>query len=78
MGMKAGSKASLIMGSISGLLTLLALYAVNPTGYRWVAMISGILCVVFIIRLIKTQNFMPSGALLVLSLIALIISLTQK
>ena len=78
MGMKAGSKVSLIMGSISGLLTLLALYAVNPTGYRWVAVISGILCVVFIIRLIKTQNFMPSGALLVLSLIALIISLTQK
>ena len=79
MGLKAGSKVSLIMGSISGIATLLALYTTaNPAiGYRFVAIISGILCVVFILRLLETHKFMPSGMLLLLSLAALIISLCQ-
>ena len=78
MGLKAGSKVSVIMGSISGLLTLLALYLKPMPSYCSVAIISGVLSVVFIIRLIKTHKFMPSGMLLILSLIALIISMTQK
>ena len=78
MGLKAGSKISIIMGSISGLLTLLALYARPMPSYCSVAIISGILCVVFILRLLKTHQFMPSGMLLILSLTALIISLIQK
>ena len=79
MGFKAGSKVSLIMGSLSGILTLFSLYmATPPSSYRCVALISGILCIVFIIRLIKTHHFMPSGALLILSLLALIVSLSQS
>ena len=78
MGLKAGSKVSVIMGTISGLLTLLALYLRPVPSYCFVAIISGILSVVFIIRLLKTHQFMPSGMLLILSLIALIISMTQK
>ncbi len=79
MGFKAGSKVSLIMGSLSGILTLLSLYFItSPNSYRFVAVISGLLCVVFIIRLIKTHHFMPSGALLILSLLALSVSLSQS
>ena len=78
MGFKAGSKVSLIMGSLSGILTLFSLYmATPPSSYRCVALISGILCIVFIIRLIKTHQFMPSGGLLILSLAALLISISQ-
>ena len=79
-GMKAGSKISLIMGLVSGALVLLNVYYIGTSpacAYKGLTAISGILCVVFIIRLIKTQKFMPSGMLLLMSVIALAVSLSQ-
>ena len=78
MGAKAGSKVSLIMGVISGSIVLIALYLMNNNpnlGNGIILGTTGLLCVVFVMRLLKTQKMMPSGGLLLLSLIAFVFSL---
>ena len=70
---KAGSKASLVMGIISGILIFTGAALLGPaytTGRAILAFTSFILSGVFGIRLFKARKFMPSGMLLVLSLIA--------
>ena len=77
---KAGSKISLITGLISGVIIFLGIYLSqnNPQlGIGIIAVTSGLLSVSFLMRFLKTQSFMPAGMLLVLSLIALAISLSQ-
>ena len=77
---KAGSKVSLMTGAIAGVLVLIGIYLSrsNPAlGFQIIAAVSGLLTIVFIIRLIKTHTFMPSGMLFTLSLIAFIVSLRQ-
>ncbi len=71
---KAGSKVSLLTGIISGMLIFAGAaflgqgqYAV---GRAVLAFTSFGLTGVFALRLVKTRKFMPSGMLLVLSLIA--------
>ena len=74
-GWKAGSKISLISGSISGLLILLGVYLINVNtkgGYGLLSAISGLLAITFVIRFIKTHQVIPSGALFMLSLISFI------
>ena len=64
----------------SGVIILIAcaIISKNPLlGYRIIAGTCGLLSVVFVIRLLKTHAFMPSGILLALSLVALILSITQ-
>lgn len=70
---KAGSKASLIMGIISGILIFAGVALLCPaytTGRAVITFTSFILSGVFGIRLVKTRKFMPAGMLLVLSLVA--------
>ncbi len=70
---KAGSKASLIMGIISGVLIFVGVGLLGQdyaAGRAVIAFTSFILSGVFALRLVKTRKFMPSGMLLVLSLIA--------
>ena len=77
MGVKAGSKVSLIMGIASGLLVLLGVYLTKTSvqgGYGLISAVSGLLVVVFLLRLLKTGKFMPSGMLLILSTSTLIVS----
>ena len=77
---KAGSKASLYMGIASGILILIGVMLMgnNPVvGYGLEAIISGLLVGVFLLRLLKTHAFMPSGMLLVLSVVALVLSLSH-
>jgi len=79
-GMKAGSKISLIMGAASGILVLLSVFLTRTNahlGYVFLTLLSGSLSVTFLIRLIKTAKFMPSGMLLTISIIAFIISCIQ-
>ena len=79
MGFKAGSKVSLIMGLVSGVFVLLAVYLLklNPQmGYGLAIIVSGVLSITFVIRFIKTQQLMPAGMLLALSLIALCVSIS--
>lgn len=71
--LKAGSKASLIMGIISGVLTFIGVGLLGPaytTGRALLTFTTFVLSGIFAIRLVKTRKFMPSGMLLVLSLIA--------
>ena len=71
---KAGSKVSLIMGIISGILIFLGVVFLErgqySAGRAVLAFTSFILSGIFALRLLKTRKFMPSGMLLALSLIA--------
>ena len=69
---KAGSKVSLISSSISAALLIVSATVLRPEFARPVAdVIMAALLVVFALRLAKTKKFMPSGMMLVVTLIAL-------
>ena len=77
---KAGSKMSLIMGIVSAIVIFTGLYLSKGNtqiGYGLISVMSGLLVVTFIIRLVKTGSFMPSGMLVILSIIAVIVSVKQ-
>lgn len=77
---QAKSKASLISGSISGLLLLFA-GAMQLQGHTWgqilAIAVTLILVIVFTIRLAKTRKFMPAGLMTGLGVAALVIMLKQ-
>ncbi len=73
---RAGSKQSLIAGSIAGLLLLSAAIAQFLNigfGLILAKIVILLLLVVFTIRLIKTRKFMPAGLMVVTGVIGLII-----
>jgi len=79
-GFKAGSKISLYMGIGSGLIVLFGVYLIDTNalfGYWLLIAISGLLSIVFLIRLIKTRAFIPSGMLLSVSVLILFLNLYQ-
>jgi len=79
-GWKAGSKISMIMGILSGLLVFFGVYLITIStfnGYCLVASISSFLSVIFLIRLVKTHKFMPAGMLLGVSCLVLFLTLFQ-
>lgn len=76
MGMRAGSKASLIAGGSSGVLLLIAwgVTFVNLGAGLWAgAVIALLLTFTFLGRMAKTRKLMPSGMLFALSLIAMVL-----
>jgi uncharacterized membrane protein (UPF0136 family) len=73
---KAQSKISLVSGGISGLLLILSgILALNGIGSGLIlaALISGLLVIVFGVRLAKTKKMMPAGMMIVMGLITLAI-----
>ena len=73
---KAGSMASLISGVGSAVVLLVAFLIAgsNPVVGFWLGALTGLLlCIVFALRLAKTGKFMPAGALLIVSLAAMIL-----
>lgn len=74
--LKAQSKASLIAGGVSGVLVLVAgflmLSAVSWATFLAIG-ITFLLTPVFAMRFVKTKAFMPSGMMLVLNEITLVI-----
>lgn len=77
-GWKKGSSISMIAGLGSGLLMLLGIWlmSINPKGaYTFISCLTGVLSVVFLIRLLKTQAFMPSGMLLAITAAVFIFTL---
>ena len=77
---KAGSTMSLIMGTVSAIVIFTGLYISKSNtnmGYGLISVMSALLVVTFTIRLVKTGSFMPSGMLVILSIIAVIISIKQ-
>ncbi len=74
LGFKKGSKVSLIMGLGSGILVFLGLWimAFNPkAAWIFLTCLNVLLSLAFISRLIKTRAFMPSGMLLLTTLLVL-------
>jgi uncharacterized membrane protein (UPF0136 family) len=67
---KAGSMMSLAMGVGSGLLMFLGVWlmSINAKGaWIFLSCVSGFLVLVFLIRVLKTHAFMPSGMLMLIS-----------
>ena len=79
-GWKAGSSQSLIMGLVSAALVFVGFYLTtsNPKiGFMMLSAIGGILTVVFVMRLLATHKFMPSGMLLIVTMGFLVFCLTR-
>jgi uncharacterized membrane protein (UPF0136 family) len=76
MGWRAGSRASLVAGVGSGaaLMGTALLARTHLTAGLWLGVaIAVLLCATFSARLLKTRKVMPAGALLALSLVALLL-----
>lgn len=77
---QASSKASLISGSISGLLLLFA-GVMQLQGQTWglllATIVTSVLIIVFAVRLVKTRKFMPAGVMTILGITALGFMLNQ-
>lgn len=77
---QARSKVSLLSGSISGLLLVLAAYF-QLQGQSWgsilAVIVTGVLVVVFAVRLAKTRKFMPAGLMTILGMLALGVMVSQ-
>jgi uncharacterized membrane protein (UPF0136 family) len=67
---KAGSKISLVTSALfAALLSLCALGVIHPF---WIAdILVGVVAVVFLVRYLKTSKFMPSGLMLLFSVVVL-------
>ncbi len=79
-GWKAGSKISLIAGIVSGILVFLGIFLMSSNlhlGYTVVAAVSLLLTIVFLIRYLKTRAMMPSGMLLIVSVLVFIFSVCK-
>jgi len=77
---KAGSKVSLWSGLASGACLIFggALGALGQPWGLWLAVIvTGVLVVVFVVRLLKTRKLMPAGMMVVLGAIALAVLVGQ-
>jgi uncharacterized membrane protein (UPF0136 family) len=77
---QARSKVSLLSGSISGLLLILAAYF-QLQGQTWgsilAVLLTAVLVVVFAVRLAKTRKFMPAGLMTILGMVALAVMVNQ-
>lgn len=78
MGYKsAGSKVSLISGSVSGVILLVAGIASlleQDWGLALGSIVSAILIIVFLSRLWKTRKFMPAGLMIIAGAIVLVVT----
>ncbi|MEA5554077.1 TMEM14 family protein [Anabaena cylindrica UHCC 0172] len=74
------SKVSLLSGSISGLLLILAAYC-QLQGQTWgltlAALVTGILVLLFAFRFAKTRKFMPAGLMIIFGMLALAVMVNQ-
>jgi len=77
-GFKKGSTVSLIMGVASGVMVFLGLWilTIKPNAaWIFLSCVTGFLTLIFLIRFVKTHTFMPSGMLLLISLLIFVFSL---
>jgi uncharacterized membrane protein (UPF0136 family) len=74
---KAGSKISLLTSALFA--ALLALCATGVIRPFWITdILVGILAIVFVVRFIKTSKFMPSGLILLFSVVVLAVLLLVR
>jgi uncharacterized membrane protein (UPF0136 family) len=79
--MQANSKVSLISGTISGLLLVIAAFF-KLQGQGWAAIlaavVTAVLVVVFAVRFAKTRKFMPAGLMVILGIVTLVVSVGNR
>lgn len=78
---KAKSQVSLISGSISGVLLLIAgiwQLSGNSGGNFLALVVTAVLIVVFALRLVKTRKFMPAGLVLIAGVVTLVLILIDS
>jgi len=72
---KVKSKISLISGTVTGLLLLVAggmqLMGMSSVGLILAEVVTGILIITFGMRLFKTRKFMPAGLMIIAGVVAL-------
>jgi uncharacterized membrane protein (UPF0136 family) len=76
--MKAGSKPSIIAGSITGILLLIAAFVLPQqrlVGLVIALIVSLVLAAQFVPKLIRTRRVMPAGMMSILSVIGIIIAI---
>ncbi|MFN6484519.1 MULTISPECIES: TMEM14 family protein [unclassified Nostoc] len=77
---QATSRVSLISGSISGLLLIIAAF-LQLQGQTWgsilAVLVTAVLVVFFAFRLAKTRKFMPAGLMTILGILALAVMVNQ-
>lgn len=79
--MQANSKVSLISGTISGLLLVIAgFFQLQGQGWAAIlaAVVTAILVVVFAVRFAKTRKFMPAGLMVILGIVTLVVSFGNR
>ncbi|MBD2682089.1 MULTISPECIES: TMEM14 family protein [Nostoc] len=77
---QARSKVSLVSGSISGLLLIIAAYLQlqgQAQGLILAIFVTTVLVVFFAFRLAKTRKFMPAGLMTILGMLALAVMLNE-
>lgn len=75
---KAKSQVSLLMGIGSGIGLIVAWFVCSQSpwvGLGLATVLGVVLCIVFIMRFLKTRAFMPSGLMMVLSFAATVVFL---
>jgi uncharacterized membrane protein (UPF0136 family) len=73
---QAGSKVSLLSGAVSGLLLIIAaILQLQGQSYGFIlaSVITGILVIVFALRLQKTRKFMPAGLMTILGVVTFLV-----
>ncbi|MBD2518103.1 hypothetical protein H6G93_24615 [Nostoc sp. FACHB-973] len=77
---QARSQVSLLSGSISGLLLIIAAYLQlqgQTQGLILAVFVTAVLVVFFALRLAKTRKFMPAGLMTILGMLALAVMLNE-
>ncbi|MFN6518000.1 MAG: TMEM14 family protein [Nostoc sp. CreGUA01] len=77
---QARSQVSLVSGSISGLLLIIAAYLqfqAQPQGLILAVLVTAVLVVFFAFRLAKTRKFMPAGLMTILGMLALAVMVNE-
>jgi uncharacterized membrane protein (UPF0136 family) len=75
---KAGSKISLITSAVFAVLLAVCEFAPVPNGRTIVLALQVVLLAVFVMRLRKTKKFMPSGLMVAVTILALVLELALK
>ncbi|NET00710.1 MAG: hypothetical protein F6K61_09060 [Sphaerospermopsis sp. SIO1G1] len=74
------SKISLISGTITGLLLIIAAYCQLQQltwGLTLAGLITGVMVILFAVRLAKTRKFMPAGLMVIFGALALVLIVNQ-
>lgn len=75
---KAGSRVSLYTSAVFAVALAICLFLGQPVGLYVALALQAILLVVFALRLSKTRKFMPSGLMVVVTALAIVLEVALR